>query len=104
VLKCALRGNSGYPIDCVSEVGDRAAFSRKEVRFHVNKGPETGLDLRRTGRERHLQSREIYPKLSRTPPALTFPHTSLFIKVVRSSERKIDERLRPSTSRIAENR
>jgi len=38
------------------------------------------------------------------PLALTFPDTSLFIKVVRSLERKIDERLRSSTPRIAANR
>jgi hypothetical protein len=25
-LRCVLRGNSGYPIDCISEIGDRAAF------------------------------------------------------------------------------
>src|SRR5207253_2993610 len=37
------------------------------------------------------------------PPALTFPDTSLFIKVVRGLERKIDERLRSSTRRIAVN-
>src|SRR5438445_4042749 len=37
------------------------------------------------------------------PLALTFPDTSLFIKVVRSLERKIDERLRSSTRRIAAN-
>jgi len=36
--------------------------------------------------------------------ALSFPGTSLFIKVVRSLERKIDERLRSSTPRIAANR
>ena len=49
-------------------------------------------------------SREICPKRSRTPLALTFPDTSLFIKVVRSLERKLDERLRSSTPRMAANR
>jgi hypothetical protein len=48
-------------------------------------------------------SRQICPKDSRKAPALTFPDTSLFIKVVRSSERKIDERLRSSTPRMAAN-
>ena len=38
------------------------------------------------------------------PLALTFPDTSLLIKVVKRLERKIDERLRSSTSRIAANR
>jgi len=35
-----------------------------QIRGH--KVRETRADLRRSGRERHLQSREIYPKLSRT--------------------------------------
>jgi len=38
------------------------------------------------------------------PLALTFPDTSLFIKVVKRLERKIDERLRSSTRRIAASR
>ncbi|HEV3110282.1 MAG TPA: hypothetical protein VGY99_07290, partial [Candidatus Binataceae bacterium] len=49
----------------------------------------------------------LRPNLSKglaQPLALTFPNTSLFIKVVRRLERKIDERLRSLTSRIAVNR
>jgi hypothetical protein len=49
-------------------------------------------------------SREICPKPSRTPLALTFPDTSLFIKVVKRLERKIDERLRSPMNRKATNR
>ncbi len=49
-------------------------------------------------------SRQICPKDSRKPLALTFPDTSLFIKVLRTLERKIDERLRSSTRRIAASR
>ena len=45
-------------------------------------------------------SPKLFTKRSRTPSALTFPDTSLFIQVVRKLERKIDERLRSSTSRI----
>jgi hypothetical protein len=37
-------------------------------------------------------SREICPKRSRSPLALTFPDTSLFLKVVKRLERKIDEK------------
>jgi len=42
VLKVCSARKQRIPIDRVSEVGDRAAFRRHEVRFHVNKGPETG--------------------------------------------------------------
>ena len=48
-------------------------------------------------------SHQVCPKHSRSPLALTFPDTSLFIKVVKRLERKIDERLRSSTSRIGVN-
>jgi len=42
---------------------------------------------------KHICIASNCPKDSRKPLALTFPDTSLFIKVVRSLERKIDERL-----------
>src|SRR5438309_741033 len=53
---------------------------------------------------KHICIASNCPKDSRKPLALTFPDTSLFIKVVRSLERKIDERLRSSTRRMAANR
>jgi hypothetical protein len=83
------------PTICVPLTGSR--ISRQQFLRH-------GLFLRRFRRERHLQSREIYPKALAHPPALTFSDTSLLIKVVRSLERKIDERLRSSTRRTAANR
>ena len=49
-------------------------------------------------------SPQICLKDSRKPMALTFPDTSLFIKVARRLERKIDERLCSSTRHIAANR
>jgi hypothetical protein len=58
----------------------------------------------RLRRKRRLRPVKICPKRSRTPLASTFPATSLFIKMVRSLERKIDERLRSSTRRIAASR
>jgi hypothetical protein len=51
-----------------------------------------GLLLRRSRRETHLHRVGICPKDSHKPLALAFPDTSLFIKVVRSSECKIDEK------------
>jgi len=55
-------------------------------------------------RKRRLHPVKFVQKRSRTPLVLTFPDTSLFIKVVKRLERKIDERLRSSTNRIAANR
>lgn len=46
----------------------------------------------------------IFRKAFAHPLALTFPGTSLFIKVVRRLERKINERLRSPMSRQATNR
>jgi len=57
----------------------------------------------RLRRKRRLDPAKFVHSL-RTPLALTFPDTSLFIKVVKSLERKIDEKLRSSTSRKAVNR
>ena len=43
----------------------------------------------------------MFSKALAKPLVLTFPDTSLLVKVVRNSERKIDERLRASTGHIA---
>ena len=66
--------------------GQRSADNRKSD-FLVNEPLKHGLLLLRSRRNTPA-SRQICPKDSRKPLALTFPDTSLFIKVVRSSERK----------------
>jgi hypothetical protein len=40
-------------------------------------------------------------RIVRTRLALTLPHTSLFIQVLKGLERKIDGKLRSATSRLA---
>jgi hypothetical protein len=52
---------------------------------------------------KHIYIASNLSKALAQPLVLTFPDTSLFIKVVKRLERKIDERLRSSTSRIAVN-
>src|SRR6266700_7485496 len=52
---------------------------------------------------KHICITSNLSKARAQPLALTFPDTSLFIKVVKRLERKIDERLRSSTSCIAVN-
>ena len=83
---------------CVT--GQRSADRKSD--FLVNKFLRQGLVLRRSRRDTHLIALSLSKALAQ-PLALTFPDTSLFIKVVKRLERKIDERLRSSTSRIAVN-
>ena len=86
-----------------SVTGQRSADYRKQD-FLVIEFFKQGAFLRRFETRNTSGSRQLCPKDSRKPLALTFPDTSLFIKVVRRLERKIDERLRSLTRRIAANR
>jgi hypothetical protein len=52
----------------------------------------------------HLDPANFLQSLRTPPPALTFPDISLFIHLVRRLERKIDEKLRSSTSPTAATR
>src|ERR1700730_4767647 len=63
-------------------IGQKRA-SRRSGALRVRYSPQT---------KTMSASREICPKRSRSPLALTFPDTSLFLKVVKRLERKIDEK------------
>jgi len=77
--------------------GQRSANRKSD--FLVNKLPQTGP----RSPPKNICIASNLSKALAQPLALTFPDTSLFIKVIKSLERKIDERLRSSTSRIAVN-
>ena len=53
---------------------------------------------------KHICNRVKFIQSSRAPASINFSRYIIIIKVVRSLERKIDERLRSSTRRIAANR
>ena len=64
----------------------------------------TGLRQSVSQTQRRLQCPELFADRSQTPPALTFPDISFFIHVLKQLERKIDERLRSATTRLAASR
>jgi hypothetical protein len=83
--------------------GQRPADNRKSD-FVTNEFLKHGLFPPPIQTRNTSASRSNLSKALAHPLALTFPDTSFFIKVVRSLERKIDERLRSSTHRAAANR
>jgi hypothetical protein len=82
---------------------ERAAFRQQEVRFFLSTSSSDRTLFSSDPDAKHIYITSNLSKALAQPLALTFPDTSLFIKVVKRLERKIDERLRSSTSRIAVN-
>jgi hypothetical protein len=82
-----------------SVTGQHSA-EQQEVRFSRQRVAETPPFSPLIQARNTCASRQIRPKASRKLLVSTFPDTSLFIKVVGSLERKIDERQRSSTRRM----
>jgi hypothetical protein len=86
---------------CVT--GHRSADNRKSD-FLINECLRPRPFLRLSGCENTCAAVSNLSNALAQALALTFPDISLFIQAVRNLERKIGERLRSSTPRIAANR
>ena len=108
LTSCYTRDGQAVKRSCCSNVVATHGSHDLPVSILVSSGGP-GIHIRTTALGPRLSeaktstaSRETLAKLSGTPLALTFPDTSLFIKVVKRVARKIDERLRSAATLITE--